>query len=41
MKSLRIALATIAVVAATAATLSTAQARCGRDCRHHFWVRNQ
>jgi hypothetical protein len=41
MKSLRIALLTIAVVAATSATFATAQARCGRDCRYHPWVRNQ
>jgi hypothetical protein len=41
MKSIRIALATIAVVATTAATLSTAEARCGRYCRYHPWVHNQ
>ncbi len=41
MKSFRIALVTLGVVATTLATLSTAQARCGRDCRYYPWVRNQ
>jgi hypothetical protein len=42
MKTLRIALlTTFAVVTTTSAMLSTAQARCGRYCRHNLWVRNE
>lgn len=41
MKSFWIALGTIIAVAATTSAMSsTAQARCGGDCRYHPWVRH-